>query len=238
MAQQITYREKMRLLIGNHTAVGRYGYLTVCKSIKGVYSLVRRGARQKMNQYVGMFRRIVINLTYFDFPLFKCLQYRIDYHTGSLAIRDFRHSKRLIVNLLDFGTHFHCPTSLTIIITADIDIAAGGEIGIERKLLAAQISHTGIEYFIEIVGQNLRRQPNRNTFHPLEKQQWKLHRQRHRLFVAPVIRRNPVGYLPVIERVKGKCRQPGLDITAGGGIVTGQDISPVTLGIHQQFFLA
>ena len=117
-----------------------------------------------------MFGRIVVDFSDFDFTLFECLQNRVDHHARGLAVRNFGHGQRLVVNLLDFGSHLHCASALTVVITAHIDKASRRKIGIKRELLTAQISHTSIENLIEVMRQNLRRQTYGNTLHSLKKQ--------------------------------------------------------------------
>ncbi len=85
--------------------------------------------------------------------------------------------------------------------------------------------------------QDFRRKPHRYTFHPLEKQQGELYRQGHRLLFTPVVGWHPVSDFGIIKGIKGERRQPCLDISSGSGVITRQDVAPVTLRLYQQLLL-
>ncbi len=75
VAHQFAYGEEARLVVADHTAVGRYSHLTVGKGIEGVDGLVGGGAGEEVHENHRRFGGVVVDLAYFYLPLFKGLQY-------------------------------------------------------------------------------------------------------------------------------------------------------------------
>ena len=184
-----------------------------------------------------MLGRIVVDLANLDFPLLLRFEYRLDERRGGLAVGYLDDGEGAVVELLDFGTHLHAAAPLAVVVFGHIDEAAGLEIGIEVKLLAPQIGHGRFQNFVEIVGQNLRRQTHGNTFGPLGQQQGEFHRQGHRLLLAAVVGEFPLGCLGIEDDIEGKLREARLDVTGSGGRVAREDITPVSLAFDQQVLL-
>ena len=86
--------------------------------------------------------------------------------------------------------------------------------------------------------QNFARQADCNALHSLGKQEWKFHRQRDRFLLASVIAELPFGDLGIEEDLVGELGNAGFDVPGGGGVVARGHISPVSLGIEQELFLA
>ena len=98
--------------------------------------------------------------------------------------------------------------------------------------------HSGINYLVEVVRQDLARQTHRDTLGALGEQQRELGGQCERLALAAVIGQAPVGHLGIIDRIQGEFAQAGLDVTAGSRTVAGEDVTPVTLGVDEQLLLS
>ena len=59
-----------------------------------------------------------------------------------------------------------------------------------------------------------------------------------RLVLTAVVTLHPFRRLGVKHRLQGKLTQSCLNVTRSGGTVTGQDVSPVSLAVNEQIFLA
>lgn len=81
-------------------------------------------------------------------------------------------------------------------------------------------------------------QTDGDALHALRQEQGELHREKDRFLVAAVVGGLPFGDLGIEDGLQGKFRQTGFDVTAGGGTVSGEDISPVALGVDQEFLLS
>ena len=86
--------------------------------------------------------------------------------------------------------------------------------------------------------QDLGVQTDRNTLHALRQQQRELNRQMDRLVLTAVVTLHPFRGLGVKYCLQGKLTQPRLDVTRSGGSITRQNISPVSLAVNEQIFLA
>ena len=108
-----------------------------------------------MHQYVGMLRGIVLDLAYLDLARLGSLDYRLDECRGGLAVGNLGDGEGLVVDFLYLGADPHGTSALAVVISRHIYGAPGEEIGIERELLAPQMGYGGVDYLVEIVGQNL-----------------------------------------------------------------------------------
>ena len=106
------------------------------------------------------------------------------------------------------------------------------------ELLAVEVTDGGVADFVQVVRQYLATQAHGNALGALCQQQGELHGQRHRLLVAAVVGEFPLRRLRVEDHVEGELRQSGLDVTAGGGIVARQDVTPVSLAVDEQVLLS
>ena len=108
-------------------------------------------------QYACLLGSVVLNFAYLDFALFEGAEYRVYDRTCGLAVRNLGDGYGFIVYLLDFGTYAYASAAASVIVFADIQHSAGGEVGIQLEVLAAQVCHSGINDFIEIVRHYTRR---------------------------------------------------------------------------------
>ncbi len=95
----------------------------------------------------------------------------------------------------------------------------------------------GLAEFNEIVWQNFGGQTNRDSFHTLSQQKWKLNRKGDRFFFPSIVAHLPVGGLTVEEDLDGKFTETGFDVSGSCCTVTCAVVSPVSLGIDEQIFL-
>ena len=102
----------------------------------------------------------------------------------------------------------------------------------------AQIADGGVAEFVEVMGQDLRRQAHCDAFGALCQEQRELHGQRDRFIVAAVVALLPLRGLGVEDRLEGELRELRLNISGSSGRVAGEDVTPVALGVDEQAFLA
>ena len=191
MAQHIAHREETRFVVFNHTAVGRNINLAIAEGIERIDGLVGRHTWRQMHLNFHLSRRVVVHTFGLNLPLINGFQNAIDKRRGGFAERNFANDERLAVQLLNL--HLQHTAALPIVIFAHVDGTTCGEIGIESKRLATQIVNGGLANLSQIVGQQLAAQAHSNAFCTLCQQQRKLHRQRDRLLIAPVIAQWPIG---------------------------------------------
>ena len=241
--EHVAHGEEHRLAVVDDAAVGRDAFLAVGAGIEGVYGLVARSARLQMHQNLHRSGRHILHLAHLDLALLRGFQYAVDEGgglgggAGGLAERQFSDGQRLAVTLFYLGTHPDHAAALPVVVARHVDGAARGKVGIEMKLLPAQIFHGSLTDFAQIVGQYFARQTYGDAFGALRQQQRELHRQGDRLFVAAVVGELPLRCLGVEHHVERELRQTGLDITSGGSVVAGEDVAPVTLTVNQQILL-
>ena len=182
--------------------------------------------------------REVVHLADFNLPFLVGAQDGFDNLRCGRAERYLCDYQRLVVvGFLYLRADFYCSSAFAVVVAAHVYLAACGEIGIERKLLPAQIRQRRIAYLAEVVRQYLRVQTHGNALHALCQQQRELYRQVDRLFLAPVVRQHPFRRLRVEHRIQRELAQPCFDVSRGCCAVACQDVAPVSLAVYQQVFL-
>ena len=155
-----------------------------------------------MDQDLHLARRVVVHLADLDFPLLVGLDDGVDQGARRVAIRDLGDGQRTVVHLRDPRPDLHHAAAVAVVVLRHVHQAARLKVGVERELLAAQTGHGGVDQLVEIVRQDLRRQPHGDALRPLRQQQGELDRQADRLAVAPVVRLLPDGRLGVKHRLE------------------------------------
>ena len=98
------------------------------------------------------FGRIVVHLAHFDLTFLYRAHDGFDDLGGGSAEWNLGDDECLVVvRLLDLGTDTHSSTSLAIVVSADINLATCGEIGVQHKLFAAQIGQGCIADLAEVM---------------------------------------------------------------------------------------
>ena len=124
-----------------------------------------------MDLYFYLCRCKVVDALCFDFSLFNGLCDTLDKSSYGLGVRQLTDDECLLVQLLNFGTHFKHASTLTIVVFRDIDATACLEVRIEMKLLFVQVTDGSIADFAEVMGQNLRGESDSYTLCTLCQQQ-------------------------------------------------------------------
>ena len=156
IAKQFAHREKLRLLVANHTAVGRDRHFAVGEGIEGVDSLVRTGARNQMHHDACLFRGVIIDAPHLDLSLLHRREYRRYQRGCRLAEGKLGDDQRLIVELLYLGSHLDRTAARPIVIFRGIQKSSGLKIRKKAEGTVMKIVDSRIENLVEIMGQYLR----------------------------------------------------------------------------------
>ena len=238
VAKDILHTEEAGFAIANDARVGRNGHLAIRESVECIDGLIDTLARCNMYQQLHGRSGIIINAPDFNFTSLRSLHNRLLDALRSGRIGNLGNGDGALIDLIDAGTNLHCTAPQTIVVAAYVHQATRGKVGEEFEILAPEVSHTAVQEFVEVVGQNLRCQAHSNTLNTLRQQQRELHGQRYGLFVPTVIREHPLGNLGAEHHLQSKLREPCLNITRSRCTVTRENVTPVTLGINQEVFLS
>ena len=127
---------------------------------------------------------------------------------------------------------------MSVVVFRNIYRTSRWEVRIELELLSMQVFDGRIADVVEVVGQNLRRESNGNSFGSLCQKQGEFGGKCDRLLVAAVVGKLPFGSLGVENHVEGELRKPCLNVSGRCGTVARKDISPVSLRVDKQVFLS
>ena len=238
MAQHVAHSEEAWLVVLDDTAVGRDVDLTVSESIEGVDGLVRRCARGELHLNLHVAGRHVDDAAGLDLTFLNGFGDGVLQGGSRLGVGYLTDDERLVVEFVDLGSDAHHAATLSVVVFAYVDGTAGGEVGIEMKLLTFEVVDGSIADLVEVMGQYLAGESHGDTVSTLCQQQRELHGQCHRLFVAAVVAHLPLRGLRIEDRLNGKLREARLDISGSGSAVTGKDVAPVALRVNEQILLS
>ena len=191
-----------------------------------------------MNLYLHLGRGKVGNVLRLDLSFLNGLRDTLTQGVHRLGIRQFTNHQRLVVELLDLGTHLQQTASLTVVVLAHINATASGEVGIQCKWLPFQVGNGRLTDLIIVMRQDLRAQTHGNALGTLSQQQGVFGRKGNRFLVPSIVAQLPLGSLGIENHVEGEFRESCLNISGRCSTVTCQDVSPVSLAVNQQVFLS
>ena len=122
-----------------------------------------------MNLYLHLGRGKVGNVLRLDLSFLNGLRDTLAQGVHRLGIRQFTNHQRLVVELLDLGTHLQQTAPLTVVVLAHINATASGEVGIQGKWLPFQVGNGRLTDLIIVMRQDLRAQSHGNAFSTLSK---------------------------------------------------------------------
>ena len=166
-----------------------------------------------MHLYLDVGGRQVFHLAGLDLAFLYSLDDGVLQRFGGLGERYLADDECLLVYLLNLGAHLHGTSPLAVVVLADVDASAGGEVGIELEGLVVEISDGCVADLAEVMWQDLCGQSDGDALCALSKQQRELHGQGDGLLVATVVRHFPLRRLGIEDGVEGEFRQSGLDVS-------------------------
>ena len=152
MDQHVADGQELRFVLTDYTTVGRDVDLAVCKGVESIEGFVARHAWHQVNLDFYLCRGEVIYTLGLDLAFLDGFGDAFNQSAYGLGVGQFADDEGLLVEFLDFGTHFQHTASLAVVIFRDIDTAARLEIGIEMELLSMQVLDSCIADFTEVMG--------------------------------------------------------------------------------------
>ena len=148
-AQHVAHGEEARLVVDNNAAVRRDVYLAVAEGIKGIKGLVGRHSRGQVDEYLGFGGGVVFHLLGLYLAFLDSFEYRVDKRCGGLGVGNLADNERLVVCFLYF--RLERSAALAVVVFQHVNAAAGGEVGVEREIFAAQITDCSVAKLVEVM---------------------------------------------------------------------------------------
>ena len=104
-----------------------------------------------MDEYLGFGGGVVFHLLGLYLAFLDSFEYRVDKRCGGLGVGNLADNERLVVYFLYFCPHLERSAALAVVVFQHVDAAAGGEVGVERELFAAQITDCCVAKLVEVV---------------------------------------------------------------------------------------
>ena len=181
----------------------------------------------------------IIDLADLDFAFLVRFEDRLNDLGGGSTERYLGDDKGLvIVRFLYACTYLDRAATFAVVVFGDINNTSRGKIREELELFVPEVRQGSVAEFVEVMRQYFRVQTDRNTFYALCEQQRELNRQMNRLVLTSVIGFHPLGSLGIEDRFECELGEPCFDITGRSRSVAGKDVTPVTLTINEEVFLA
>ena len=230
--------QKLGLVVHDNAGVRSYVALAVGEGVESVDGLVGGNVVGKVDDDLDLVRRHVLDLLDLDLALVLSLDYGVLDDLGSLPVRNLGDGDRVLVDLLDLGADLHAAAAGSVLVVAAVCAAAGGEVRVDREVLALEDVDGCVKQFVEVVWKDLGGHAYGNSLCSLCKQERKAHREFGRFLVASVVGSHPMGDLRIEDHFLGEFAEAGLDVPRGSVAVTGEDVTPVSLAVDQQTLLA
>jgi hypothetical protein len=157
---------------------------------------------------------------------------------GGDAVGELGDGEEVFGALLDLGADLHLAAALAVVVFGEVGGAARGEVGEDAEGFSLEVVDRRAAEVVEVVREDLGREADRDAVGALEEDDGELGGEGDGLLVAAVVAELPGGGLRVEEDVLGEIGQAGLDVTRGGGIVAGEGVAVVALGLDEPGALA
>ena len=145
VSKDVLDTEELRLAIHDHAGVRGNVALAVSESVEGVDGLVRRHVVGKVDDNLDLVRGHVLDLLDFDLAFILCLDDRILYDLRGLSVRNLGDGDGVLVDLLYLGADLDAAASRSIFIIAAVGASTGGEVGVDREVLAFEDVHRRVQ---------------------------------------------------------------------------------------------
>jgi hypothetical protein len=121
-----------------------------------------------------------------------------------------------------------------IVVGGDVGDSALGKVGLDLDALAAQEVDLGAPQLHQVVGEDLRRHPDRDALDALHEDHGQLRGQAERLLVAPVVAGRELGERLVEEVLECQRREPALDVARRRRGVARQEVAEIALPVDEE----
>ena len=155
-----------RLVIEHHATVWRQTHFTIRESIQRIEHLVRRHVVGQMNHHLHLVGGVVFHFFDLDLALVVGFQNAVNQRTRSDPVRHLTDHQRLVVQLVNPGTHAHPVPPEAVVVVFDIRHAPRRKVRIKFESLVLVVRNARIDEFDEVVRQNLACQPHGNAVDP------------------------------------------------------------------------
>lgn len=112
------------------------------------------------------------------------------------------------------------------------------EIREDIEVFLAEGRDAGVAKFDEVVGKDSAGEADSDPLDSLSEQERKLNGESNGLFVSTVVGGSPICDFGAEGDVESKLREAGFDVTRGGRIVACENVTPVALGVDEEFLLS
>ena len=237
--EDVAHAEEVRLVIaGLGVADDDAGgwielHLATREDVELLDDLVGLGTLREMDEDLDLVRRVIVHMLDLDLPLRIRREDRFDQRCGRHAEGQLRDREQILRALLDRRADLHFPATLAVIVFREICGAAGVEVGENAEVFPLKMIDRRPADVVEIVRQDLGREPDRDALRAFQQHDRELRRKRDWLLIAPVVTELPVGSLRVEEHVLREVRQARLDVTRRGRIVAREQIAVIPLRLDE-----
>ena len=136
-----------------------------------------------------------------------------------------------------FQFHPAADASIAVVVVSDINDASSGKVRVEGNLFATQDVNLGLEELGKVVRHDLGCHANGNAFCPQQEQQRNFGRQPHRFLHPAVVGIDKFGQVFIEKRFARQRRQAAFDVAGRGCLITGKDVTEITLTVNQIAFV-
>src|SRR5690606_14733332 len=172
------------------------------------------------------------------FVLFVGFYNTFDQAGGGGSERNFRNHQGFLIQFFNSGPDADFPAAQTIIVIRKIGHSTVLEIRENFWFFAAQCFNTAIDQLYEVVRQNFTGKTYSNTFGTLGQQKREFNRQMYRLLISSIIGKLPLSGFGIEGYFECKFRKTCFNITRSRSTISGECISPVSLGVDHQVLLS
>ena len=154
ISEEIADSKEFRFFIANHAAIWRNADFAISESVKSINRLIAGSLRSEIHENFSSSRSVVFYTFYLDFAFLHSRKNRRDKGSGGLSVWEFGDGEGLIVDFLDFRSHFHRSATSTVVIFRHIKQTTGLKIGEELERAIVEIIDRRINDFVEVVGED------------------------------------------------------------------------------------
>jgi hypothetical protein len=147
-------------------------HLAAREDVKLLDDFLRLRALREMDEDLDLVRRVIVNVFILILPLGVGREDRVDQRRRRDAERQLCDREERFGACLDLRADLHLSAALAVVVFGKIGGAAGGKIGKDAEVFPLQMIDRRAAEIVEIVRQNLRREPDRDARPRLPAARW------------------------------------------------------------------